>query len=81
MTNEQHEIIRQLHEGVTILPGTWDKRFIRSMFFSKPNYNLSEGQNEWIFKLLYKYRKQIPGLYNIHKNHPLCKKHENLKTN
>ena len=73
MTIDQRVIINALNESVTMLPGSWDKSFVRKLYFSKPNFDLSESQNEWIFRLLYKYRAQLPDLYEKHKNNEFCK--------
>lgn len=74
MNLEQMTIIRHLHDSVTMLPGTWDKRFVRQMFYSKPSFKITDKQNEWIYRLLYKYRKQLPELYEKHKENEFCKK-------
>lgn len=73
MTEEHFNICNAL-SMVNCLPGTWDKRFIHSVSFVKPDTELSESQIEWIFRLLYKYRKQIPNTYALHQNNPLCSK-------
>jgi len=66
------EIIRGLRTA-TMLPGSWDKRFSEQMYFSKQDYVLTESQIEWIFRLLYKYRAQLPELYEKHKDNEFCK--------
>lgn len=74
MTEEQKQICVKLH-GVRVLPGTFDKRFIKSLYSlvaTKPDSPLSDSQNEWMFRLLYKYRKQLPVTYDRHKANPLC---------
>lgn len=72
MTSEQHEIIKGLRIA-RMLPGSWDKSFSEKLYFSKPDFKLSETQSEWIFRLLYKYRKQLPDLYEKHKDNDFCK--------
>jgi len=64
-------IIKQLSE-CSMLPGGWDKRFIKNLASLKPDADLTESQIEWIFRLLYKYRAQLPQLYKQHQNNPLC---------
>lgn len=71
MEKEHYDICREL-EKVSCLPGTWDKRFIQSVIFGLPEDDLTEKQQEWIYRLVYKYRKQIPICYAKHQNNPLC---------
>lgn len=74
MTQEQKEICLALG-GVTYLPGSFDKRFGRNLYGiaeSKPDKELSEKQNEWMYRLLYKYRKQLPRTYEKYKSNPFC---------
>jgi hypothetical protein len=74
MTKPQIEIITHLYKRVTILPGTWDKSFIRNVYngdFKKP---VTDLQEEWLYRLLYKYRRQIPEIYEKHKTNPFCAK-------
>lgn len=62
-------------ENITALPGSWDKRMmnnLNAMAKKYPKKELSESQNEWMYRLLYKYRKQIPGTYEKYKNNQLC---------
>lgn len=62
---------------VRFLPGSFDKRFANNMAAlaesGKP-INLSQGQEEWVFRILYKYRKQIPQIYERYKTHHLCQR-------
>lgn len=44
----------------TFLPGTWDKRFSRALAKRDASKPLSEKQQEWLWKLVWKYRRQIP---------------------
>ena len=74
MTEAEIEIAKSF-DRVTFPPATWDKRFARqwcNQATSGPGYDLTEKQSEWIYRLLYKYRKQIPDVYNKYKDHPLC---------
>jgi hypothetical protein len=74
MTEDQKLICRALG-AVNYLPGSFDKRFgnnLSQMAKENPEKELSEKQNEWMFRLLYKYRKQLPLPYHTHKDNPLC---------
>lgn len=76
MTKEQIEIITNLYKKVTMLPGTWDKSFVRKLYstdWTKEKV-LTDKQEEWIYRLLYKYRRQIPHIYEKHKTNPFCAK-------
>lgn len=68
MTANQMEIVNALKQ-VRCLPGTWDKRFIKSIVFAEA---LTLNQDEWIYRLLFKYRRQLPGTYSKFSKHPLC---------
>jgi hypothetical protein len=81
MTIEQKEICLALGR-VTYLPGSFDKRFgnnLSGLAQSQPEKELTEKQNEWMFRLLYKYRKQLPGTYEKYKGNPLCAQAEPRK--
>lgn len=74
MTAEQIEISLKLG-NCRFLPGTWDKRFahkLHSIATTDSNEELTETQKEWVYRLLYKYRGQLPVLYQKHKGHPHC---------
>jgi hypothetical protein len=76
MTEQQKEICISLGR-VTYLPGSFDKRFgnnLHSIAVTNPDKELSEKQNEWMYRLLYKYRKQLAVTYEKYKNHPFCNK-------
>lgn len=56
---------------------SWDKRFIENLVATaktSPLYELTEKQKEWMYRLLYKYRKKLSKLYSQHKAHPHCTK-------
>lgn len=76
MTPEEKEIaIGFMH--VVFLPGSWNKRFAKSMIYNavqQPDQELTDSQKEWLYRLLYTYRKQMPELYNKYQNNPNCKK-------
>lgn len=72
MTAEQNEIITALRTA-SMLPGIWDKKFIEKMYFSKRDFKLSASQNEWLYRLLYKYRVQLPDMYEKYKDNEFCK--------
>lgn len=59
MTNTQIQAIRLLR-GCTFQPATYVKRFVRSLseISDKENYELSEKQRLYLWKLVYQYRRQ-----------------------
>lgn len=67
------EIIRGLRMVKLPYGANFDKSFIENMYFSKQDYNLSESQIKTIFGLLYKYRAQLPELYDKYKDNEYCK--------
>lgn len=72
MTKDQIEISLALG-NVRYLPASFDKRFGQNMSGcakSDPGKELTEVQIEWLYRILYKYRKQLPTTYQKHKNHP-----------
>ena len=74
MTTEQVAICTALGH-CRFLPGTFDKRFsskVAGIAELHPDQELTEKQIEWMYKLLYKYRKQIPNTYEKFKDNPLC---------
>ena len=74
MTTAEIEISISFNR-VTFLPGSWDKRYARqwaNQAESNPAYELTDKQSEWIYRLLYKYRRQLPDIYEKYKDHPLC---------
>lgn len=76
MTPEQREIAISF-DKVTFLPGTWNKRFAASMS-TKARYateiDLTEKENEWLYRLLYTFRRQIPEVYEKYQSNPNCRK-------
>lgn len=78
MTIDQQRICIALGT-VSYLPASFDKRFgnnLCALAETQPDKELSEKQNEWMYRLLYKYRKQLPNTYARYKNHPLCARAE-----
>ena len=71
MKSEQAEIYSVLRFKVIYLPGSFDKRL--GMLLNSLN-KLKKKQNEQMYRLLYKYRRQIPEVYNKYKNNPFCSK-------
>ena len=74
MTADEINAAKQLY-ACTILPGTFDKRFVRDMWsrsFEQEPKPLSDKQHEILFRLVYKYRKQIPHTYEMYKTNPFC---------
>ncbi len=68
MTDQQKEIVTALY-NCSMLPGSWNKRFVRTIV-DKPE--LTDEQNEWIYRLLYTYRKQCSATYLKYKSNPFC---------
>lgn len=74
MTPDEIHIISKL-TLVRFLPASWAKRFVKDIAsVAKPETELSEKQSEWIYRLLYTYRKQVPYTYNKFKHHKHCRK-------
>lgn len=74
MTPQQLEISQALGQ-VKYLPASFDKRLARGISLTAkhaPEIDLTEKQNEWMYRLLYKYRRQIPSVYEKYKDNPLC---------
>lgn len=71
MTIEEIEIINNIYNRVRFIPGSWDKRFIRDLY-SGTGKELTPPQSEWLYRILYKYRKQLPRTYERYKHHPHC---------
>jgi hypothetical protein len=76
MTPEQIEIALSFNR-VTFLPGSWNKMFahsLNSQAKNRPELELSKAQDEWMYRILYTFRKQIPDVYQKYCNNPNCKK-------
>jgi hypothetical protein len=76
MTTDQISISKGLGR-VNYLPGSADKRygrFLAGLAEREPDKEISEPMTEIMYRLLYKYRRQLRVLYELHKNHPHCQK-------
>ena len=76
MTAEQIEIAKSFMH-VVFLPGSWNKRFAKSMIYQaimESPKELTDAQNEWLYRILFTYRRQIPEVFEKYKNNPLCRK-------
>ncbi len=74
MTPDQIHICKSLGR-VRYLPGSFDKRFgnnLASLAENNPDEELTAKQIEWMYRLLYKYRKQLPSTYEDNKHQPFC---------
>jgi len=74
MTDDQILICNNL-SNARLLAGGFDKRFIKQVYAMAthtPEKVMSEKQIEWMYRLLYKYRKQLPKTYERFKNVPEC---------
>lgn len=49
----------QALSGCTMIPGSWDKRFVTDMLERSPA-TLTENQRNQVRRLAYKYRRQMP---------------------
>jgi hypothetical protein len=82
MTADEQLIILNLN-CCTLLPGSWNKRFIESLLnkirTDGTTEELTEAQRVWMYRLLYTYRKQIPETYNKFKHVPECSRIERVK--
>jgi hypothetical protein len=61
MTTVEGVLLSGLNQ-VVFMPGTWDKRFVHScfkQFSANPEKPLSDKQRHWIYRLAYKYRRQL----------------------
>ena len=78
MSEDEKVIIKALND-VVYLPGSWNKRFMSSMISLlrvSLGDELSIKQVEWVYRLLYRYRRQVPGVYERYKGHEFCNKKE-----
>lgn len=76
MTPEQIEIAKALRT-IKFIPGSFDGWFVRNMASKAtilPGIEITEGQNEWLYRILYKYRNQVPLIYNKYKGNQNCSK-------
>ena len=76
MTAEQIEICMKLG-SVRYLPASFNKRLGQSLCAiaeHSPQKELSASQNEWMYRLLYRYRKQLPNTYDKYKANEFCNK-------
>lgn len=76
MTDDEIKIATNLGT-VRTSSGGFDKRFISaisSQARTEPNKELSDKQKEWMLRLVYKYKKQIPKTYDFCKWDPRCSK-------
>lgn len=74
MTADEINIATRLY-NCSMLPGTFDKRFVADMYSRSKQQEpkpLSDKQNEILYRLVYKYRKQIPHTYQKYQNNPFC---------
>jgi hypothetical protein len=81
MTTEQIDICKWFN-NIRFLPGGFDKRFATNLVnlaYKDPDKEITKKQNEWIYRILYKYRKQIPAIYNKYKDSEFCNRIKTLK--
>lgn len=56
MTPDEMQAVERMH-GVRYLPGSWEKRFMRSISSGDV---ITEGQAPHLWRLFMRYRRQIP---------------------
>ena len=57
---------------------SFNKRLAESLYYqSQGNKLISNSQSIWMFRILYVYRRQLPGLYQRHQNNPNCRSLKN----
>ncbi|HEX2866526.1 MAG TPA: hypothetical protein VHO03_05770 [Ignavibacteriales bacterium] len=62
MTEEEKRAALTLSH-CTFYPASWNKRFAHDMaFFAKEDRPITENQRFWLWKLVYRYRRQIKDL-------------------
>lgn len=71
MTDFEIKAIKAI-DGIQMLPGSFDKRQRRFLAAKQDTDELTDWQKDFILKLAYKYRKQVPELYNECKSLPGC---------
>ncbi len=74
MTSDEIKIALAFNR-VTFLPGSFDKRLASNMSGiaeHSPESPITEKQSEWMYRLLYKYRRQIPDVYEKFRDHKHC---------
>lgn len=79
MTKEEIEIAKSF-DRITFLPGSWNKRFaqgVKSQAILRPGDELSGKQKEWMYRILYTFRRQIPDVYEKYKFNEWCQKAKN----
>jgi hypothetical protein len=59
MTDDERAAVAGLWR-CTFLPGSWDKRFARALAQRDASKPLSDKQRDWLWRLVWKYRRQIP---------------------
>lgn len=76
MTPAEYRISIAL-ERVRCLPGGWDKRFIKSIVYKRataPKTGLTKKQHQWLLRLLYKFRAQVPYTYALFAQTKHCRR-------
>lgn len=60
MSKDTYDLIQKLN-SCTMLPGSWDKRFIRDLAAKPTDFQLTDRQEYHLKRLAYKYRRQLAG--------------------
>lgn len=74
MDQHNERIIKALGR-VKYKKGSWDERKAKDLcaLLEDPDSEITAIQTEWMYEILYRYRKQLPHTYDENKLHPFCK--------
>jgi hypothetical protein len=70
MTDYQFRLAQALGRA-TFPPASWSKRFAHALARKDINDELSDKQAEWLLRLAYRYRRQMPADLQVAKPEPL----------
>lgn len=76
---EDEEIISNSFSKVNFGSGSsFNKRLAESLYNqSIGNKLITDNQSIWMFRILFVYRRQLPGLYQRHQHNPNCRSLKN----
>ena len=75
MTEREIQIVTNLNTVHTGMGSSFAKRFIAGMAAivkNTPEKELTESQTEWVYRMVYKYRRKIPKTYTACKSNKYC---------
>lgn len=76
MSPDEIKIARSFSR-ITFAPATFNKRFalnMNSLAETNPDQEITEKQREWMYRILYTFRRQVPDIYRQFENHEYCRK-------